>query len=101
MRIAVSIPDLLFKEAAAAAKHLGLSRNKLIVTALKEFLERRRDELLTNSINRCIDKYGDDLSEEEEAWLALGQEPVRQVFEEYESSTKRGRTAPRRRSKRR
>ncbi len=101
MRIAVSIPDPLFKETAAAAKDLGLSRNKLIVTALEGFVQRRRDEGLTQSINRSIEKYGNDLSEEDEALIAHGQETVRRSLEEYESSTKRERTAPRRQSKRR
>jgi metal-responsive CopG/Arc/MetJ family transcriptional regulator len=100
MKLSVSVSKRLCKEAGAAAQALGVSRNKLIQTALKEFLERRRDEILTKSINRCIDKYGNDLSEEEEAWLALGQETIRQVFEEYESSTKRRRTARHRQSKR-
>jgi metal-responsive CopG/Arc/MetJ family transcriptional regulator len=101
MRIAISIPDPLFKEAAAAAKDLGLSRNKLIVTALEEFVQRRQDEALTQSVNRSIEKYGTDLSEEDEALIAQGQETVRRSLEEYESSTKRERTAPRRQSKRR
>ena len=99
MRIAISIPDPLFKDAAAAAKDLGLSRNKLIVTALEEFVQRRHDEALTRSVNRSIEKYGTDLSEEDEASIAQGQETVRRSLEEYESSTKRERTAPRRQSK--
>jgi metal-responsive CopG/Arc/MetJ family transcriptional regulator len=102
MKLSVSLPArLLYKEAGTAAKALGLSRNRLVQTALEELLERRRDEIVTGSINRYIEKYGNDLSEEEEVWIAQGQETVRQFLEEYESSTKRGRTAPRRQSKRR
>ena len=37
MKTAVSLPDPLFKEAEAAAKDLGLSRSKLIQTALEDF----------------------------------------------------------------
>ena len=44
MKTAISLPDTLFKEAEAAAKDLGLTRSKLIQTALEEFLQRRRDE---------------------------------------------------------
>jgi metal-responsive CopG/Arc/MetJ family transcriptional regulator len=69
MKTAVSIPDPLFKEAEAAAKALGLSRSKLIQAALEEFLKRRRDEEVTASINRYIEKYGADLSEEDEILL--------------------------------
>ena len=101
MKLGVSLSERLCKEAGAAAKALGVSRNKLVQAALKEFLDRRRDEILTKSIDRHIEKYGSDLSEEEEAWIAQGQETVRQSLEEYESSAKRGRTAPREQSKRR
>jgi hypothetical protein len=52
MKTAISIPDSLFKEAAAAAKDLGLSRSKLIQTALEEFLQRRRGEEVTCRLNK-------------------------------------------------
>ena len=68
MKTAISIPDSLFEEADEAAKDLGLSRSKLIQTALEEFLKRRRDAQITASINEAIAKYGDP-SEGEEAWL--------------------------------
>lgn len=70
MKTAISLPDPLFAE--VAAKDLGVSRSKLIQTALEEFLKRRRDDALTESINRYIEKYGADLSKEDEAWLAHG-----------------------------
>jgi len=38
MKIAISIPDPLFREAEAAAKDLGVSRSKLIQIALQAFL---------------------------------------------------------------
>jgi len=101
MKLEVSLPERLYEETLVAAKALGLRRNKLFQTALEEFLERQRDEILTGSINRCIEKYGNDLSEEDEAWIAQGWETVRWCLEEYESDAKRGRTAPRRLSKRR
>ena len=70
MKTAVSIPDPLFKEAEAAAKKLGISRSKLVQTALEEYLKSRRDAAITEAINRNIAKYGDP-SNGEEAWLAL------------------------------
>ncbi len=51
MKTAISIPDPLFEEAEAAAKDLGLSRSKLIQTALEEFLRRRRDDEVTRRLN--------------------------------------------------
>ena len=78
MKTAVSIPDPLFKEAEAAAKELGLSRSRLFQTALKQFLEARRDAAITASLNRSIEKHGDP-SDDEEAWLAHNLETLRQV----------------------
>jgi metal-responsive CopG/Arc/MetJ family transcriptional regulator len=51
MKTAVSIPDKLFAEAEIAATELGLSRSKLIQTALEGFLKARRDAALTEAIN--------------------------------------------------
>jgi metal-responsive CopG/Arc/MetJ family transcriptional regulator len=79
MKTAISLPDRLFEEADAAAKDLGVSRSKLIQTALEEFLKQRRDDAITQSINRYIAKYGADLSKEDEAWLAHNREQLRRV----------------------
>ena len=100
MKTAIAIPDALFKEAEAAAKDLGFSRSKLIQTALEEFLQRRRDDKITKSINRYIEKYGAELSEEDEAWLAHGRVTVRRALEEDDAHCmarmKRRHTFPRR-----
>ncbi len=83
MKTAISIPEPLFQEAEATAKALGLSRSKLIQTALEDFLRRRRDEALTAEINRHIEKYGDPSDGEEgEAWLAHSREMLRRVERE-------------------
>jgi metal-responsive CopG/Arc/MetJ family transcriptional regulator len=79
MKTAISLPDPLFKEAEAAAKDLGLFRSKLIQTALEAFLKRRRDEAITESINRHLEKHGEELSKEDEAWLAHNREMLRKV----------------------
>jgi metal-responsive CopG/Arc/MetJ family transcriptional regulator len=65
MKTAISLPDPLFKEAEAAAKDLGLSRSKLIQTALEDFLKRRREANLTAEVNRNIQRYGDPSDGEE------------------------------------
>ena len=57
MKVAVSIPNTLFKKVEAAAKDLGVSRNKLIRTALEEFLQRRRGEEITAALNRSFAKH--------------------------------------------
>jgi metal-responsive CopG/Arc/MetJ family transcriptional regulator len=57
MKVAISIPDALFKEAEAAAKALGISRSKLIQTALEAFLQRRREEKVTAALNRSYARH--------------------------------------------
>ena len=49
--------DALFKEAEAAAKALGISRSKLVQTALQAFLQRRRDEKVTAALNRSYARH--------------------------------------------
>jgi len=61
MKTAISLPNDLFKEAEAAAKDLGLSRSKLMQTALEEFLKRRRDEKITATLNRSLAKHPDEI----------------------------------------
>jgi metal-responsive CopG/Arc/MetJ family transcriptional regulator len=61
MKTAISLPNDLFKEAEAAAKDLGLSRSKLVQTALEEFLKRRREEKITAALNRSLAKHPDEI----------------------------------------
>jgi hypothetical protein len=81
MKTAISLPDPLFAEAEAAAKDLGVSRSKLIQTALEEFLKRRREVDIADAIDRYLAKYGNELSPEDEAWLAQSWETVSREVE--------------------
>jgi hypothetical protein len=79
MKTAISLPDDLFDQAEAAARDLGMSRSKLIRTALEEFLRRRRDVAIAEAIKTSVDRLGPELSEEDEAWLAHNREQLRRV----------------------
>jgi predicted transcriptional regulator len=72
MKTAVSIPDPLFREAEKAAKELGVSRSKLVQTALEEFLQRRRDAAVTAAINKSLaeNPLTPEEQAEEDAWIA-------------------------------
>jgi hypothetical protein len=74
VKLNVSLPANLRQEADAAAKALGVSRSRLIRTALEEFLKLRRDKA-AESIDR-IAEHGTERSEEEEAWIKAGQATV-------------------------
>lgn len=58
MKTAVSIPDDLFQQAEKLAQELDLSRSALYAKALKEMLERIRDDAITAQINAAIEANG-------------------------------------------
>ena len=83
MKTAVSIPDELFAEAEIAARELGLSRSKLVQTALEDFLKARQENKLRERIDRELAQRtpeqvrADD--EEDEIWLAHSSAQLRDV----------------------
>lgn len=56
MKTAISIPDEVFDEAERAAKRLGVSRSELYANAVRNYLDRHRDENITEELNQL---YGD------------------------------------------
>jgi Arc/MetJ-type ribon-helix-helix transcriptional regulator len=84
VKISLTLPTRLRAEADATAKDIGVSRSRLIRTALEEFLEERREKEATESINRDITKYGAGLNEEDDAWLAHKREQPRRVERRHE-----------------
>lgn len=79
MKTAISLPDRLFAEAEAAAKDLGVSRSKLIRTALEMFLKEHREAAIKEALDSYLAKHGNELTEEDEAWLAHNREMLRKV----------------------
>jgi metal-responsive CopG/Arc/MetJ family transcriptional regulator len=55
MKTAVSLRDPLFEEAERLARQLGKSRSQLSADALREYLERHRDEDITRRLNEIYD----------------------------------------------
>jgi metal-responsive CopG/Arc/MetJ family transcriptional regulator len=55
MKTAISLPDPLFEAAEQLARQLGKSRSQLYAEALREYLERRRDEDITRRLNEIYD----------------------------------------------
>lgn len=58
MKTAISIPDDLFLAAEKVAEELKLSRSALYAKALREHLERLKDEAITAQINAAIAEDG-------------------------------------------
>lgn len=51
MKVAVSVPDDLFKSGEALTKRLGLSRSRLYAAALADFLAKHRRQGVTDRLN--------------------------------------------------
>ncbi len=56
MKTAISIPDDIFSAAENFAHQSHLSRSALFTRALVEFLSRRRNDGVTERLNRLYDK---------------------------------------------
>jgi metal-responsive CopG/Arc/MetJ family transcriptional regulator len=55
MKTAVSLPDPLFEAADRLARQLGRSRSQLYADALREYLEKHRDQDITARLNQIYD----------------------------------------------
>jgi metal-responsive CopG/Arc/MetJ family transcriptional regulator len=51
MKTAISMDDRLLSEADSAAREMGLSRSRLIATALEAYLRKRRQDEITARLN--------------------------------------------------
>lgn len=51
MKTAISVDDRLLSEADNAAREMGLSRSRLIATALEAYLRKRRQDEITARLN--------------------------------------------------
>jgi len=54
MKVAVSIPDDLFRQADQLAEETGSTRSALYARALSEFLRKRRDDAITEKLNKAL-----------------------------------------------
>jgi hypothetical protein len=52
MKTAVSIPDPVFNAAEKLADRLGISRSQLYTRAISELLEQRREDRVTEDLDR-------------------------------------------------
>ena len=55
MKTAVSLPDPLFEAADRLAKQLGKSRSQLYAEAVREYLDKHREEDITQRLNEIYE----------------------------------------------
>jgi predicted transcriptional regulator len=58
MKIAVSIPDEVFRQAEELAQRTETSRSALYARALAEYLARHTPDQITDAMNRVCDELG-------------------------------------------
>jgi len=56
VKVAISLPDQLFRAAEAAAKTRGVSRSQLYATALSDFLKQHEPSEITRKLNAVYGK---------------------------------------------
>jgi len=76
MKTAISLSDSLYEKAEETALYLGISRSKLYVMALEEFLTKNDGKLITEKINEI---YGKIDTQEFEPYLNVGLESMRNL----------------------
>jgi metal-responsive CopG/Arc/MetJ family transcriptional regulator len=64
MKTAISLPDAVFTEAEALAKHLGLSRSELYARALQAFLSKYDRQQILSRLNEVYAVESSDLDPE-------------------------------------
>jgi len=61
MKVAVSVPDRVFKEAERVAKHLRVSRSRVYAQALQEFVKKHRGKTVRESLDAVYRRETSDI----------------------------------------
>jgi len=61
MKTAISIPDPIFESAEKCAHRIGLSRSQLYTEAVKEYLERHKNDRVTSKLDQIYSKESSNL----------------------------------------
>ena len=61
MKTAISIPDSIFETAEKFAERQGLSRSELYTRAVKEYLERNRNDRVTEVLNEIYEQESSEI----------------------------------------
>jgi metal-responsive CopG/Arc/MetJ family transcriptional regulator len=56
MKTAISLPEIIFRQAERFARRFKKSRSQLYVEAITEYLERHAPDTITESMNSVCDK---------------------------------------------
>ena len=77
MKVGISVPDPLFRQAESVARRLGIPRSQLYARALERFLRQQRRPEVTERLDAVYGLTKDDTGDRE--WLEAGLEGLRRV----------------------
>ncbi|MDR0290305.1 MAG: hypothetical protein LBI06_05155 [Treponema sp.] len=60
MKTAISLSDTLFEKAEQTAHFMGITRSKLFVLALEDYIIRHNGEMITRKLNEVYEKINQD-----------------------------------------
>ena len=80
IHIDVSMDQELLRQVDEIAQELNITRSRLAVLALQDYLRRREGQRITDQLNAV---YGEDyeLDEEDKAFLRAGKRSLRKILE--------------------
>lgn len=61
MKTAVSIPDNIFKICEDLSHNMGISRSELYTKAIKEYIKKKNNDLMTQKLNDIYNKESSSL----------------------------------------
>jgi len=76
MKTAISLSDSLYEKAEKTAHYMGITRSKLFVNALEEYIIRHNGDMITQKLNEVYDKIN---PEEFERDLDIGIDSLREL----------------------
>jgi len=76
MKTAISISDTLYKKAGKTARFMGITRSKLYVRALEEYIGKNDEDMITQKLNEVYSKIDQN---EFDSNLAVGLESLRNL----------------------
>ena len=81
VKTAVSMDEELFRQVEETAQEMKVSRSRVVVLALRDYLKRRERRRITEQLNAV---YGEDyeLDEEDKGFIRRGKRTIRRIAEE-------------------
>ena len=60
MKTAISLSDSLYEKAESTARYMGISRSKLFVNALEEYIVKHNGDMITQKLNEVYEKINSE-----------------------------------------